>query len=115
MRKTAVTTESKVWLQEELKQYFRPEFVNRLDENIVFRQLTKLEVKEIADIMLKEVFERLKGKEIELQVTERFRDRVVKEGYNPSYGARPLRRAIMRLLEEVFERLLGPWPCWNRF
>ena len=57
--------------------------MNRLDEMIVFRQLTKLEVKEIADIMLKEVFERLKGKEIELQVTERFRDRVVDEGYNP--------------------------------
>ncbi|KAK4359424.1 hypothetical protein RND71_021653 [Anisodus tanguticus] len=93
---------------EELKQYFRPEFLNRLDEMIVFRQLTKLEVKEIADIMLKEVFERLKLKEIELQVTERFRDRVVDEGYNPSYGARPLRRAIMRLLEDsMAEKMLA--------
>ncbi|KAL0380286.1 UNVERIFIED_CONTAM: ATP-dependent Clp protease ATP-binding subunit ClpACD4B, chloroplastic [Sesamum angustifolium] len=93
---------------EELKQYFRPEFLNRLDEMIVFRQLTKLEVKEIADIMLKEVFERLKSKDIELQVTERFRDRVVEEGYNPSYGARPLRRAIMRLLEDsMAEKMLA--------
>ncbi|THG13048.1 hypothetical protein TEA_012136 [Camellia sinensis var. sinensis] len=93
---------------EELKQYFRPEFLNRLDEMIVFRQLTKLEVKEIADIMLKEVFDRLKIKEIELQVTERFRDRVVDEGYNPSYGARPLRRAIMRLLEDsMAEKMLA--------
>ncbi|KAJ8553515.1 hypothetical protein K7X08_024193 [Anisodus acutangulus] len=93
---------------EELKQYFRPEFLNRLDEMIVFRQLTKLEVKEKADIMLKEVFERLKNKEIELQVTERFRDRVVEEGYNPSYGARPLRRAIMRLLEDsMAEKMLA--------
>ncbi|KAG9143861.1 hypothetical protein Leryth_011526, partial [Lithospermum erythrorhizon] len=93
---------------EELKQYFRPEFLNRLDEMIVFRQLTKLEVKEIADIMLKEVFERLKIKEIELQVTDRFRDRVVDEGYNPSYGARPLRRAIMRLLEDsMAEKMLA--------
>ncbi|CAI8599032.1 unnamed protein product [Vicia faba] len=93
---------------EELKQYFRPEFLNRLDEMIVFRQLTKLEVKEIADIMLKEVFQRLKVKEIELQVTERFRDRVVDEGYNPSYGARPLRRAIMRLLEDsMAEKMLA--------
>ncbi|XP_057970255.1 ATP-dependent Clp protease ATP-binding subunit ClpA homolog CD4B, chloroplastic-like [Malania oleifera] len=93
---------------EELKQYFRPEFLNRLDEMIVFRQLTKLEVKEIADIMLKEVFERLKDKEIDLQVTERFRDRVVEEGYNPSYGARPLRRAIMRLLEDsMAEKMLA--------
>ncbi|XXG52703.1 hypothetical protein AAC387_Pa03g0960 [Persea americana] len=93
---------------EELKQYFRPEFLNRLDEMIVFRQLTKLEVKEIADIMLKEVFERLKAKEIELQVTEKFRDIVVEEGYDPSYGARPLRRAIMRLLEDsLAEKMLA--------
>ncbi|WVZ18623.1 hypothetical protein V8G54_005945 [Vigna mungo] len=93
---------------EELKQYFRPEFLNRLDEMIVFRQLTKLEVKEIADIMLSEVFDRLKVKDIELQVTERFRDRVVEEGYNPSYGARPLRRAIMRLLEDsMAEKMLA--------
>ncbi|KAI4326096.1 hypothetical protein MLD38_031443 [Melastoma candidum] len=95
-------------VMEELKQYFRPEFLNRLDEMIVFRQLTKLEVKEIADIMLKEVFDRLKAKDIELQVTERFRDRVVEEGYNPSYGARPLRRAIMRLLEDsMAEKMLA--------
>ena len=82
--------------------------MNRLDEMIVFRQPTKLEVKDIADIMLKEVFERLKTKEIELQVTERFRDRVVDEGYTPSYGARPLRRAIMRLLEDsMAEKMLA--------
>ncbi|MGB3613708.1 MAG: ATP-dependent Clp protease ATP-binding subunit [Elainellaceae cyanobacterium] len=87
-------------VNEELKQYFRPEFLNRLDEIIVFRQLTKDEVKEISDILLKEVFNRLMEQGIELQVTERFKDRLVEEGYNPSYGARPLRRAIMRLLED---------------
>nr|YP_010903550.1 Clp protease ATP binding subunit [Hypnea cryptica]WCH56003.1 Clp protease ATP binding subunit [Hypnea cryptica] len=87
-------------VNEELKQYFRPEFLNRLDEIIVFRQLTKDEVREIADIMLKEVFERIKQQDIELEVTERFKNRLVDEGYNPSYGARPLRRAVMRLLED---------------
>nr|YP_009295906.1 Clp protease ATP binding subunit [Schimmelmannia schousboei]AOM64841.1 Clp protease ATP binding subunit [Schimmelmannia schousboei] len=87
-------------VNEELKQYFRPEFLNRLDEIIVFRQLTKDEVREIADLMLKEVFERIKQQEIELDVTERFKNRLVDEGYNPSYGARPLRRAVMRLLED---------------
>nr|YP_009589104.1 Clp protease ATP binding subunit [Corallina ferreyrae]QBL75620.1 Clp protease ATP binding subunit [Corallina ferreyrae] len=87
-------------VNEELKQYFRPEFLNRLDEIIVFRQLTKDEVRQIADIMLKEVFERIKQKEIQLDVTERFKNRLVDEGYNPSYGARPLRRAVMRLLED---------------
>ena len=87
-------------VNEELKQYFRPEFLNRVDEIIVFRQLQKDEVKEIADIMLKEVFSRLGERSITLEVTEKFKDRLVEEGYNPSYGARPLRRAIMRLLED---------------
>nr|YP_009393799.1 Clp protease ATP binding subunit [Caloglossa beccarii]ARW62361.1 Clp protease ATP binding subunit [Caloglossa beccarii] len=87
-------------VNEELKQYFRPEFLNRLDEIIVFRQLTKGEVREIADLMLQEVFDRIKQQDIDLSVTERFKIRLVDEGYNPSYGARPLRRAVMRLLED---------------
>jgi ATP-dependent Clp protease ATP-binding subunit ClpC len=87
-------------VNEELKQYFRPEFLNRLDEIIVFRQLTKDEVAQIAEIMLKEVFERISMKGIQLEVTDRFKTRLIDEGYNPSYGARPLRRAVMRLLED---------------
>jgi len=87
-------------VNEELKQYFRPEFLNRLDEIIVFRQLTKDEVKEIAEILLKDIFKRLTQQGIDLKVTEKFKDRLIEEGYNPSYGARPLRRAIMRLLED---------------
>jgi ATP-dependent Clp protease ATP-binding subunit ClpC len=88
-------------VNEELKSYFRPEFLNRLDEIIVFRQLNKDEVKEISEILLKEVFQRLTEQEITLEVTDKFKDRLVDEGYNPAYGARPLRRAIMRLLEDV--------------
>ncbi|NDF62289.1 MAG: ATP-dependent Clp protease ATP-binding subunit [Synechococcaceae bacterium WBB_3_034] len=87
-------------VNEELKQYFRPEFLNRLDEIIVFRQLSREEVKEIAEIMLKEVFGRMEEKGIHLSVTDAFKERLVEEGYNPSYGARPLRRAVMRLLED---------------
>lgn len=87
-------------VNEEFKNYFRPEFLNRLDEVIVFRQLTKAEVKQIASIMLNEVFGRMQEKDITLSVTEAFQDRLVEEGYNPSYGARPLRRAVMRLLED---------------
>jgi len=95
-------------VNEELKQYFRPEFLNRLDEIIVFRQLNREEVKQIADIMLNEVFGRLNDQGITLEVTEAFKDRLVSEGYNPSYGARPLRRAIMRLLEDVLaEQILS--------
>merc|ERR1712157_208737 len=78
------------------------------DEIIVFRQLTKQEVKEIADIMLKDVFSRTEEKGISLDVTERFKDRLVDEGFNPSYGARPLRRAIMRLMEDgLAEKMLA--------
>ncbi|MDT9179587.1 MAG: ATP-dependent Clp protease ATP-binding subunit [Limnospira sp. PMC 1291.21] len=88
-------------VNEELKQYFRPEFINRLDEIIVFRKLTKDEVKQIADILLEEVFARLRDKEIVLEVSDRFKDHIVEVGYDPNYGARPLRRAIMNLLEDV--------------
>ena len=88
-------------VNEELKQYFRPEFLNRLDEIIVFRQLTKDEVGEIAEIMLKEVFRRISEKGIQLEVTPRFKSHLIDEGYNPIYGARPLRRAVMRLLEDT--------------
>ncbi|GCL37363.1 ATPase AAA-2 domain-containing protein [Sphaerospermopsis reniformis] len=87
-------------VNEELKNYFRPEFLNRLDEIIVFTQLNKEEVKQIADIMLGEVANRLTEKGIKLEVTAAFKELVVREGYDPSYGARPLRRAIMRLLED---------------
>ena len=87
-------------VNEELKQYFRPEFLNRLDEIIVFRQLNRDEVKEIAEIMLREVFNRIGEKGITLTVSDAFKERLVEEGYNPAYGARPLRRAVMRLLED---------------
>merc|ERR1712097_38972 len=98
----------KTLVNEELKQYFRPEFLNRLDDIIVFRQLTKPEIKQIADIMLKDVIKRALEKQIKLEVTERFKDRLVEEGFNPSFGARPLRRAIIRMVEDsMAERILG--------
>jgi ATP-dependent Clp protease ATP-binding subunit ClpC len=64
-------------VNEELKSYFRPEFLNRLDEIIVFRQLTKKEVKQIADIMLRDVFKRGEEKGLKIEVTEKFKDRWV--------------------------------------
>jgi len=88
-------------VNQELKNYFRPEFINRLDEIIVFRQLTKPEVREISSILLQEISARLEEqREITLGVTTAFEDRIIEEGFDPSYGARPLRRAIMRLLED---------------
>merc|ERR1712144_33082 len=64
-------------VNEELKRYFRPEFLNRLDDIVVFRQLTKIEVKHIANILLKDVVQRASDKEITFEVTERFKDRLV--------------------------------------
>jgi len=88
-------------VQEEMKNYFRPEFLNRVDEVIVFRQLQKEEVGEIADLLLKEIATRLQDQQgVELKVSDGFKDRVINEGYDASYGARPLRRVLMRLLED---------------
>jgi ATP-dependent Clp protease ATP-binding subunit ClpC len=94
-------SKSRELVEEEMKRYFRPEFLNRLDETIVFRPLSKVEVKEIAGIMVKDVAARVREVGVELQVTERFVDLVVEEGFDPSYGARPLRRAVVRLLEDT--------------
>lgn len=88
-------------VNDEMKNYFRPEFLNRLDEIIVFRQLRKDEIKEIAELVLKDVRDRLlEQRNIQLEVSEAFKDLVVNVGYDPSYGARPLRRAVMNLLED---------------
>jgi len=67
----------KTLVNEELKQYFRPEFLNRLDEIIVFRQFSKVEVKKIADIMLKDVIKRAVERDIGLEITENFKNRIV--------------------------------------
>ncbi|XP_024046521.1 chaperone protein ClpC1, chloroplastic [Citrus clementina] len=91
---------------EELRRRFRPEFLNRIDEVIVFRQLNKMQLMEIVDIMLKEIYERLEAKSIDLTVTDTFKKKLIEEGYNPSYGARPLRRAIGRLLEDNVAELI---------
>lgn len=85
---------------EDLKNSFRPEFLNRLDEIIVFKSLTKPEVREIAELEYKKTFARCAERGIRLSLTDRFKDKVLDEGFNPVYGARPLRRAIMRLLED---------------
>ncbi|MBW4540027.1 MAG: ATP-dependent Clp protease ATP-binding subunit [Myxacorys chilensis ATA2-1-KO14] len=87
-------------VNDELKNYFRPEFLNRIDETIVFHQLNRDEVTQIADLMIAEAAQRIAEQGITLQVSDRFKERVASEGYNPSYGARPLRRAIARLLED---------------
>ena len=88
-------------VNEELKEFFRPEFLNRIDEIIVFNHLTRYDIWQICGIMIKQLEERLKEKDIVLEVDVAVRSLLTEEGYDPIYGARPLRRAVMRLLEDT--------------
>ncbi|MEB3220955.1 MAG: ATP-dependent Clp protease ATP-binding subunit [Candidatus Sericytochromatia bacterium] len=87
-------------VMDELKNNFRPEFINRIDEIIVFHPLTRAEIGNIVDVMLAEVRTRLKEQEYDLELATDVQELLADEGYNPSYGARPLRRAIQRLIED---------------
>ncbi|KAL1559024.1 chaperone protein ClpD, chloroplastic-like [Salvia divinorum] len=98
----------KALVMEELKGYFRPELLNRIDEVVVFRPLEKPEMLAILDIMLHEVKERLASLGIGLEVSEAIMDLICEQGYDRSYGARPLRRAVTLIIEDlVSESLLS--------
>ncbi len=88
-------------VQDELKNFFRPEFLNRLDDLIVFRPLDRDQVRRIADLLVREVSDRLTEQDIRLEASDRFKDKVAAEGYDPKYGARPLRRKVVQLLEDT--------------
>ena len=95
-------------VEKELKKAFRPEFLNRLDEVVVFEPLTEPEIAEIAVLILDEVRERLSERSVDFRVTEAARAALVKEGYDPNFGARPLRRTIERRIEnELAKRVLA--------
>lgn len=88
-------------VMDDFKAYFRPEFLNRLDEVIVFRQLNRSEIGQIANLLLTQVAAQIaQQRQIVLEFTEAFRNLIIEEGFNPSYGARPLRRAITNRLED---------------
>ena len=84
----------------ELKKAFRPEFLNRIDGVVVFRSLTKPQIRQIVDLMLVTVSEQLAEKEVKLEVTDAAKDFLGRTGYDEVYGARPLRRAIQSQLED---------------
>lgn len=93
---------------EELRKVFNPEFLNRLDEIIVFRQLERGDLMKIIDILLKDLYKRLDAQKIEFEITESAREFLLEKGYNPEHGARPLKRAIQRYLEDpLSEKLLS--------
>ncbi len=95
-------------VEEALRRAFRPEFLNRIDEIIVFEALTEAEIAQVADLLLHEVRERLAERNVDFRVTEPAKAALVKEGYDPTFGARPMRRTIQRRVEnELAKRVLG--------
>ncbi len=97
----------KLKVNEELKQHFRPEFLNRIDDIVVFHQLSELEIVSIVDLMLAKVDERLKDKDMGLELTAAAKALLAKKGYDPLLGARPLRRTVQREIEDTLsEKIL---------
>ncbi|MGH2820227.1 MAG: ATP-dependent Clp protease ATP-binding subunit, partial [Actinomycetota bacterium] len=98
-------------VEEELKRHFRPEFLNRIDEVIVFHELSREEVKDIVDLMIVRIEEQLQSQDVDIELTESAKDYLARRGYDPALGARPLRRAIQRLVEDpLSEKIL-----WKEF
>ena len=93
-------------VQTVLKEMFRPEFLNRVDEIIVFQELTREEIRQIVDLMLREVVGQMKDKGLTFVVTDPVKDYLAKKGYDPKYGARPLRKTIQRLIEDPLSDLI---------
>jgi ATP-dependent Clp protease ATP-binding subunit ClpC len=94
-------------VMEELKRSFRPEFLNRIDEVIVFHSLSRENVKSIVDLMIRRVEEQLKSKDVDIELTDAAKELLAEKGYDPALGARPLRRTIQRMVEDqLSEKLL---------
>jgi ATP-dependent Clp protease ATP-binding subunit ClpC len=97
----------KLKVQDELKQHFRPEFLNRVDDIVVFHQLMEAEIIQIVDLMVDKLDERLRDKDMAIEVTPAAKDLLAKRGFDPVLGARPLRRAIQRDVEDALsEKIL---------
>ena len=79
-----------------LREHFRPEFLNRLDEIIIFHALTREQMRAIIDIQLRGLMKRLEDRKIRVELTDRAKDLLIAEGYDPAYGARPLKRVLQR-------------------
>ncbi|NJD30053.1 MAG: ATP-dependent Clp protease ATP-binding subunit [Chloroflexi bacterium] len=100
-------------VQAELKNSFRPEFLNRIDATVVFRSLTQDEIRQIVDLMLRRINDQLKAQDMTLEVTTAAKDHLIKLGWDPAFGARPLRRTIQNSIEDVLAEhlLLGRYPA----
>ena len=108
-----ITEETKDLVMGEMKRRFKPEFLNRVDDIIMFKALDKEEIKKIIDIFIKSLANRLKEKDIDIEVTDSAKEIMVREGYDPVYGARPLKRYIGNTLETMIARKLIAGDIYN--
>ncbi len=104
--KGEISLEAKEQVESMLKHQFRPEFLNRLDEIVFYKPLTKDEIYSIVGLMLQDLQKRLKDKQLTLTVTGRAKDYIIDQGYDPVYGARPLKRFIQRGVETLIARMI---------
>lgn len=93
-------------IKEKLKDYFRPEFLNRIDEIIIFNYLSQKDIEKIVDLQIKELIERLKEKDIKIQITNGVKKLIAKKGYDPNFGARPIQRTIQNLILNPLAQLM---------
>ena len=98
--------ELKEELQMELRHHFRPEFLNRVDETLIFHALSKKDILNIVDIQLTHFGKLLANNEIKLKITERAKELLADIGYDPAFGARPLKRTVIKMLETPVSRLI---------
>jgi ATP-dependent Clp protease ATP-binding subunit ClpB len=101
-----IQPENEQMVMNELRAHFRPEFLNRLDETIMFKPLTKADIGQIIDLLVKDVNKRLVEREVSVELTEAAKEHVVEGGYEPMYGARPLKRYLQKHVETLAARLI---------
>ena len=101
-----ITDEIRETVMNKLKQHFRPEFLNRIDETIIFKSLSKENIGSIVDLMVKNLNKRLAGQEITIKLTDEAKSAIIDQGYDPVYGARPLKRFIQKNVETLVARMI---------
>ncbi len=101
-----ITSEAENMVMNDLKAHFRPEFLNRLDEVILFKPLTKDNIGNIINLLVNDVNKRLANKELAIELTDNAKEYIVEHGFDPSYGARPLKRFVQKTVETLAAKLI---------
>ncbi|MDE7320432.1 MAG: AAA family ATPase, partial [Lachnospiraceae bacterium] len=104
--KGEIRPESEAQVMNDLRNHFRPEFLNRLDETILFKPLTKDNIGHIVDLLLQDLNRRLSDKELTLELTDSAKEYIIENGYDPVYGARPLKRYLQKYVETMAARYI---------